>query len=383
LNHLIDILNNINYLNEPVLLHVLTQKGKGYPPAEKNPVYFHGCTRFEVETGNCLDKKSPYPSYTQVFGDTMVDLAKEDEKIIAVTAAMPEGTGLTEFSELFPERFFDVGIAEQHGVTFAAGLATEGFKPVVAVYSTFLQRAYDQILHDVCLESLHVVFAIDRGGIVGEDGSTHHGLFDLSYLRNLPNMVVMAPKDENEMRRMLMTALKHNGPIALRYPRGSGIGGILDKDLEPIPIGKGQILKDGEDVLVLATGRTVYEALDAYVELSKQGISAAVVNCRFVKPLDIELIRSLAKKIPRIITIEENVRQGGFGSAVLEALNDAGITGFQLERIGIPDTFVEHGPQDLLRSKYGIDAAALVETANRLMRSSGNQLAEKPNRQAV
>jgi 1-deoxy-D-xylulose-5-phosphate synthase len=383
LNHLIDILNNINYLNEPVLLHVLTRKGKGYAPAEKNPVYFHGCTRFEVETGNCLDKKSPYPSYTQVFGDTMVDLAKEDEKIIAVTAAMPEGTGLTKFSELFPERFFDVGIAEQHGVTFAAGLATEGLKPVVAVYSTFLQRAYDQILHDVCLESLHVVFAIDRGGIVGEDGSTHHGLFDLSYLRNLPNMVVMAPKDENEMRRMLMTALKHNGPIAFRYPRGSGIGGIIDKDLEPIPIGKGQLLKDGEDVLVLAVGRTVYEALDADAELSKQGISAAVVNCRFVKPLDIELIRSLAKKIPRIITIEENIRQGGFGSAVLEALNDAGITGFQLERIGIPDTFVEHGPQDLLRSKYGIDAAAIVEAANRLMKSAGNRLAEKANRQAV
>jgi 1-deoxy-D-xylulose-5-phosphate synthase len=230
---------------------------------------------------------------------------------------------------------------------------------------------------------LHVVFAIDRGGIVGEDGSTHHGLFDLSYLRNLPNMVVMAPKDENEMRRMLMTALKHNGPIAFRYPRGSGIGGIIDKDLEPIPIGKGQLLKDGEDVLVLAVGRTVYEALDADAELSKQGISAAVVNCRFVKPLDIELIRSLAKKIPRIITIEENIRQGGFGSAVLEALNDAGITGFQLERIGIPDTFVEHGPQDLLRSKYGIDAAAIVEAANRLMKSAGNRLAEKSNRQAV
>jgi 1-deoxy-D-xylulose-5-phosphate synthase len=383
LNHLIDILNNINYLNEPVLLHVLTQKGKGYPPAEKNPVYFHGCTQFEVETGNCLDKKSPYPSYTQVFGDTMIQLAKEDEKIIAVTAAMPEGTGLTKFSELFPERFFDVGIAEQHGVTFAAGLATEGLKPVVAVYSTFLQRAYDQILHDVCLESLHVVFAIDRGGIVGEDGSTHHGLFDLSYLRNLPNMVVMAPKDENEMRRMLMTALKHNGPIALRYPRGSGTGGILDKALEPIPIGKGQILKDGEDVLVLAVGRTVYEALDAYAELSKQGISAAVVNCRFVKPLDIELIGSLVKKIPRIITIEENVRQGGFGSAVLEFLNDAGITGFQLERIGVADTFVEHGPQNLLRSKYGIDAAAIIETANHLVKHTGNRLAEWPNSQAV
>jgi 1-deoxy-D-xylulose-5-phosphate synthase len=383
LNHLIDILNNINYLNEPVLLHVLTQKGKGYPPAEKNPVYFHGCTQFEVETGNCLDKKSPYPSYTQVFGDTMIQLAKEDEKIIAVTAAMPEGTGLTKFSELFPERFFDVGIAEQHGVTFAAGLATEGLKPVVAVYSTFLQRAYDQILHDVCLESLHVVFAIDRGGIVGEDGSTHHGLFDLSYLRNLPNMVVMAPKDENEMRRMLMTALKHNGPIALRYPRGSGTGGILDKALEPIPIGKGQILKDGEDVLVLAVGRTVYEALDAYAELSKQGISAAVVNCRFVKPLDIELIGSLVKKIPRIITIEENVRQGGFGSAVLEFLNDAGITGFRLERIGVADTFVEHGPQNLLRSKYGIDAAAIIETANHLVKHTGNRLAEWPNSQAV
>jgi 1-deoxy-D-xylulose-5-phosphate synthase len=383
LNHLIDILNNINYLNEPVLLHVLTQKGKGYPPAEKNPVYFHGCTQFEVETGNCLDKKSPYPSYTQVFGDTMIQLAKEDEKIIAVTAAMPEGTGLTKFSELFPERFFDVGIAEQHGVTFAAGLATEGLKPVVAVYSTFLQRAYDQILHDVCLESLHVVFAIDRGGIVGEDGSTHHGLFDLSYLRNLPNMVVMAPKDENEMRRMLMTALKHNGPIALRYPRGSGTGGILDKALEPIPIGKGQILKDGEDVLVLAVGRTVYEALDAYAELSEQGISAAVVNCRFVKPLDIELIGSLVKKIPRIITIEENVRQGGFGSAVLEVLNDAGITGFQLERIGVADTFVEHGPQNLLRSKYGIDAAAIIETANHLVKHTGNRLAEWPNSQAV
>jgi 1-deoxy-D-xylulose-5-phosphate synthase len=284
---------------------------------------------------------------------------------------------------LFPERFFDVGIAEQHGVTFAAGLATEGLKPVVAVYSTFLQRAYDQILHDVCLESLHVVFALDRGGIVGEDGSTHHGLFDLSYLRNLPNMVVMAPKDENEMRQMLITALKHNGPIAFRYPRGSGRGGILNKDLEPIPIGKGQILKEGEDVLVLAVGRTVYEALDAYAELSKQGISAAVVNCRFVKPLDIELIRSLAKKIPRIITIEENVRQGGFGSAVLEALNDAGISGFQLERIGIPDTFVEHGPQNLLRSKYGIDADAIVETANRLVKSTGNRLAEWPNSQAV
>jgi 1-deoxy-D-xylulose-5-phosphate synthase len=383
LNHLIDILNNIKYLNEPVLLHVYTQKGKGYAPAEKNPVHFHGCNRFEVETGNCLDKKSPYPSYTQVFGDTMVQLAEEDQKIVAVTAAMPEGTGLAKFSKLYPERFFDVGIAEQHGVTFAAGLATEGLRPVVAIYSTFLQRAYDQILHDVCLESLHVVFAIDRGGIVGEDGSTHHGLFDLSYLRNLPNMIIMAPKDENEMRQMLVTALKHNGPIALRYPRGSGTGVILEKDIQPLPIGKAQILKEGQDVLVLAIGRSVYEALDAHSELSSMGLSATVVNCRFVKPLDIELIGSLTKRIPRVITVEENVRQGGFGSAVLEALNEAGISGFHLERIGIPDAFIEHGPQDLLRSKYGIDAAAIVETAKRMATFPDRQLAQWANSRAV
>jgi len=383
LNHLIDILNNIKYLNEPVLLHVSTQKGKGYPPAEKNPVYFHGCTRFEVETGNCLDKKNPNPSYTQVFGDAMVQLAKEDQGIIAVTAAMPEGTGLAQFSELFPERFFDVGIAEQHGVTFAAGLATENLKPVVAIYSTFLQRAYDQILHDVCLESLHVVFAVDRGGIVGEDGSTHHGLFDLCYLRNLPNMVVMAPKDENELRRMLVTALKHDGPIALRYPRGAGTGTILEKDIRPLPIGKAELLKEGEDVLILAIGRSVCEALDAHSELTELGISTAVVNCRFVKPLDAELICSLAKKIPRIITVEENVRQGGFGSAVLEELNDSGITGFQLERIGIPDTFVEHGPQRLLRSKYGVDAEAIVEAAKSLMASSSKRQNGWPKSQAV
>jgi 1-deoxy-D-xylulose-5-phosphate synthase len=383
LNHLIDILNNIKYLNEPVLLHVYTQKGKGYEPAEKNPVHFHGCTQFEVETGNCIDKKSVHPSYTEVFGNTMVQLAKEDPKIIAVTAAMPEGTGLAKFSELFPDRFFDVGIAEQHGVTFAAGLATEGLKPVVAIYSTFLQRAYDQILHDVCIESLHVVFAIDRGGIVGEDGSTHHGLFDLSYLRNLPNMIVMAPKDENEMRRMLITALKHNGPIALRYPRGPGIGVILEKDIRPIPIGKAQILKEGPDVLILAIGRSVCEALAAHSGLSAMGISATVVNCRFLKPLDVELISDLAKKIPRIITVEENVRQGGFGSAVLEALNESGISGYQLERIGIPDTFVEHGAQDILRSKYGLDAPAIIETAKRLVAFSDAQLAQWPSSRAV
>jgi 1-deoxy-D-xylulose-5-phosphate synthase len=318
-----------------------------------------------------------------VFGDTMIQLAKADPEIIAVTAAMPEGTGLAQFSELFPERFFDVGIAEQHGVTFAAGLATENMKPVVAIYSTFLQRAYDQILHDVCLESLHVVFAIDRGGIVGEDGSTHHGLFDLCYLRNLPNMVVMAPKDENELRRMLVTALEHNGPIAMRYPRGAGTGAILEKDIQPLTIGKAQILKEGEDILILAIGRPVCDALEAQSELARLGISATVVNCRFVKPLDVELICSLANRISRIITVEENVRQGGFGSAVLEAFNDAGIIGYQLERIGVADTFVEHGSQALLRSKYGIDAEAIVQSAKRLMNASGRSMDKWPSSQAV
>jgi 1-deoxy-D-xylulose-5-phosphate synthase len=367
LNHLIDILNNVKYLNEPVLLHVTTQKGKGYPPAEKNPVYFHGCGCFEIETGQCIDPKNSVASYTEVFGRSMVQLAQEDKRIVAVTAAMPEGTGLAEFARRYPDRFFDVGIAEQHGVTFAAGLATEGMKPVFAIYSTFLQRAYDQVLHDVCIERLPVIFAIDRGGIVGEDGSTHHGLFDLSYLRSLPNMVVMAPGDENELCRMLATALNHDGPIAFRYPRGTATGVPLDDKIRPLPIGKGKVLEEGDDVLILAIGRPVGDALEARKILLEQGISTTVVNCRFVKPLDVDLICSLSEKIPRIITVEENVRQGGFGSAVLETLSENGITGVQVERIGIADVFVEHGPQKVLRSAYGIDIPDIVKAAKRLM----------------
>jgi 1-deoxy-D-xylulose-5-phosphate synthase len=367
LDHLIDILNNIKHLHEPVLLHVTTRKGKGYIPAEENPIYFHGCGCFEVETGNCLDQKNPIPSYTEVFGRTMIELAKEDKRIVAVTAAMPEGTGLAGFAEIYPDRFFDVGIAEQHGVTFAAGMAAEGLKPVIAIYSTFLQRAYDQVLHDVCIDGLPVIFAIDRGGIVGEDGSTHHGLFDLSYLRSLPNMVVMAPGDENELRRMLVTAVNHDGPIAFRYPRGTATGVALEETIRPLPFGKGKILENGKDVLILAIGRPVCDALEASATLKGQGISATVVNCRFVKPLDVELICSLAKKMPRVITVEENVRHGGFGSAVLEALNDRGLDGIRVERIGVEDTFVEHGPQQLLRSLYGIDAPAIVKAAGRLM----------------
>jgi len=286
---------------------------------------------------------------------------------VAVTAAMPEGTGLIKFSEIYPERFFDVGIAEQHGVTFAAGLATEGFKPVVAIYSTFLQRAYDQILHDVCLEALPVVFAIDRGGIVGEDGSTHHGLFDFSFLRSLPNMVVMAPKDENELCAMLATAIAHSGPVAMRYPRGAGWGVNIDSDWPLLPIGKAEILKHGNDVLILAIGRTVGEALLAQETLLKEGISATIVNARFVKPIDVDMICPLAQKIPRIVTVEENVLQGGFGSAVLECLSDNAITGYRLTRLGIADTFVEHGPQSLLRSKYGIDAQAIAHASRQLL----------------
>jgi len=363
IDHLIDILNNIKYIREPVLLHVTTTKGKGYAPAEKNPVYFHGCGCFDVGTGTCLDHKPQAPTYTEVFGQTLVELAQKNDQVVAVTAAMPEGTGLSKFAKLYPDRFFDVGIAEQHAVTFAAGLAAEGFRPIVAIYSTFLQRAYDQILHDVCLERLPVILALDRGGLVGEDGATHHGVFDYSFLRSLPNMVVMAPRDENELKRMMLTALQHDGPIAFRYPRGTAVGCPPLSAVTPIPIGKAEVLKEGHDVVLMAVGAPVMEALAAHALLADQGIQATVVDCRFVKPLDVSLAVELARQIPRVLTIEENVRQGGFGSAVLEAFIDAGFTSLAVERIGLPDAFVEHGPQSLLRSIYGLDAAAIARAA--------------------
>jgi 1-deoxy-D-xylulose-5-phosphate synthase len=369
LNHLIDILENIKSLKEPVLLHVQTKKGKGYPPAEKNPVYFHGCGKFEVTTGECIPSSELPPTYTQVFGACMVQMAETDPRIIAVTAAMPEGTGLTVFAKRFPDRFFDVGIAEQHGVTFAAGLATQGLRPVVAIYSTFLQRAYDQIVHDVCIESLPVIFAIDRGGIVGEDGATHHGLFDLAFLRSLPNMVVMSPKDENELRRMLLTASEYNGPIAVRYPRGPGEGVAFKLTTEPIPIGQSEIVKShpSDQVLILAIGRTVGEALLAHKQLAQEGVGATVVNARFVKPLDSATIVSLAQRLPLIITVEEHVRQGGFGSAIAETLFDQGIAGLQMVRLGVDDVFVEHGSQKRLRQIHGIDAEAIAAAARDLV----------------
>jgi 1-deoxy-D-xylulose-5-phosphate synthase len=371
LEHLISILENIKNMRDPVLLHVTTQKGKGYPPAEANPVFFHGCGRFEVSTGTCTDTKL-VPSYTEVFGETLLTLARGDSRIVAVTAAMPEGTGLAGFAKAFPERFFDVGIAEQHGVTFAAGMATEGLRPVVAIYSTFLQRAYDQLLHDVCIEGLPVVFALDRGGLVGEDGATHHGLFDFSYLRSLPGMVVMAPADEEELRRMLVTALAHPGPSALRYPRGAGTGAARGAVIQPLEIGRGALLHDGTQAALIAIGRMVPEALAARELLSRDGIDVAVVNARFVKPLDRELILSLARRLPWLVTIEENVLAGGFGSAVLECLADADQSaGCRVRRLGIPDRFVEHGSQAELRSACALDAASIAAVVRRLTSPGG------------
>jgi 1-deoxy-D-xylulose-5-phosphate synthase len=363
LNHLIETFNNVKNLRGPILVHVRTTKGKGYQPAESDPTGFHGLGKFDPDTGEPKKRVGDVPTYTEVFGDTLVRLAKEDQRIVAITAAMPDGTGLVDFRKQFPDRFYDVGICEQHAVTFAAGLALEGMRPVAAIYSTFLQRAYDQVLHDVCMQKVPVVLALDRGGVVGEDGETHQGLFDLSYLRHLPNLVLMAPKDENEMRDMLYTAVDHPGPVALRYPRGRGVGVAFSSTLSKIPVGKAELLKEGEDLLILAVGASVYPALKAAGDLEKRGFHATVVNARFIKPLDENLILSLAASHGRVLTVEENVVAGGFGSAVLELLADQGLFGVAVKRLGIPDTFVEHGSQDILRQKFGLDAEGILKGA--------------------
>lgn len=367
---LIEAFTNAAHLEGPVLVHALTVKGKGYEFAEKDPAHYHGVGSFEISTGSPpKDKPKPPPSYTGVFGETMVDLGRQNEKLFAITAAMPEGTGLAEFSEAFPERFLDVGIAEQHAVTFAAGLATEGFRPVVTIYSTFLQRAFDQIIHDVCLPKLPVVFALDRGGLVGEDGPTHHGNFDITYLRSIPNMTFMVPKDENELRHMLYTALQHDGPVAIRYPRGRGIGVPMDTEYKAIPIGKPEILREGKDLQILAIGSMVYPSLNAAATLEKEGLSVGVVNCRFVKPLDKGLV-DIVSSSGRVLVVEENIRQGGFGGAILELFNDMGLKNVLVKRIGLPDKFVEHGPQDILREKYGLDSAGIIREARDLLSGS-------------
>jgi 1-deoxy-D-xylulose-5-phosphate synthase len=366
LDQLIETLENTRHNEGPVLVHVLTMKGRGYPPAEKDPAHYHGVGSFEISTGSPSKPvlKRP-PTFTEVFGETMVDLGSSDSRIFAITAAMPEGTGLNRFAQRFPERFLDVGIAEQHAVTFAAGLATEGFKPVVAIYSTFLQRAFDQIIHDVCLTNLPVVFCIDRGGLVGEDGQTHHGHFDVTYLRSLPNMVFMAPKDENELRHMLYTALQRSGPTAIRYPRGRAVGVALDPEYRSFPIGEAEVVREGRDLTIVALGTMVAPSLEAAKTLEREGVSCSVVNCRFVKPLDPRLA-DYARSTGKVIIVEENIRQGGLGGAVLELFNDKEIGEVCVKRIGLPDKFVEHGPVEILRAKYGLDTGGILKAARSL-----------------
>ncbi len=374
---LIETFQNVKNVPGPVLVHVLTKKGKGYPPAEQHPDLFHGLGPFDIKTGKPKKSSAPKPpSYTEIFGQTVVRLAREDSKIVGITAAMPAGTGLKALQEALPDRFFDVGIAEQHAVTFAAGMALEGLKPVVAIYSTFLQRAFDQIIHDVCLTNLPVVFALDRGGLVGDDGPTHHGVFDLSYLRMIPNMVVMAPKDENELQHMLYTAVKHNGPAAVRYPRGNGVGVSLDWQLKELEIGKAEELTSGNDVAIWAIGHHVHTALLAAEELERQGIKATVVNARFVKPLDTELLESTAKTCGKVVTIEENALMGGFGSAILEELSNMGLGDVKVKRLGIPDRFIEHGSQQLLRKQVGLDVDSVVSACKELVQGSSEEKAE-------
>ncbi len=369
LDHLIRNLEDVRNMEGPVLVHVITRKGKGYKFAEAEPLRFHGICPFSPETGKpAAASESPVPpSYTQVFGNTIVKLARQNPRLVAITAAMCEGTGLNAFAEEFPERFFDVGIAEQHSVTFAAGLATEGILPVVAIYSSFLQRAYDQILHDVCLQNLPVVFALDRAGFVGEDGPTHHGLFDLSYLRSIPNMVVMAPKDENELQHMLHTAVACGKPAAVRYPRGSGVGVTMDSQPFSLELGKGEVLCEGGSLAILAVGDPVHPALTAAVQLREEGIYATVVNARFVKPLDRELLLRIVRSFKKILTVEEDVLTGGFGSAILEFLEENDIHGIQVKRLGIRDEFAEQATQAEQRRLYGIDEQGIAAAVRSMM----------------
>lgn len=350
-----------------VLIHIVTHKGQGYAPAEEDPTRFHGTPPFDVESG-LVEPAAPgtAPTYTRVFGDTLCKLASENPKIVAISAAMRDGTGLLKFSREFPKRFYDVGMAEQHAVTFAAGLAVGGYHPVVAIYSTFFQRAYDQILHDVCMQNLPVVLALDRAGIVGEDGPTHQGIFDLSFLRHIPNLTVMAPKDENELRQMLVTAFNQPGPCAIRYPRGKGLGVSLQSELEEVPCGKAEILRKGKDAFILAIGTMVYPALKAAEQLAFQGLDVGVINARFVKPLDSELIQSIAEKVPYLLTVEENVAQGGFGSAVLELLQFQNV---QTKCLGFPDHFIEHAPRNILLKRYGLDIDGIVSSVLTLFKN--------------
>ena len=357
IGQLIDVLEAAKQSERPVFIHVLTVKGKGHDVAEEDAVKWHAVAAPATPGA----PKPTAPKFQDVFADTLTRIAREDPKVVAITAAMPDGTGLNKFAKAFPDRCFDVGIAEQHAVTFAAGLATEGIKPVVAIYSTFLQRAYDQVIHDVCIQNLPVVFAMDRGGIVGDDGRTHQGVFDISYLRPVPNIVLMAPKDENELQHMIYTAIKHNGPIAVRYPRGNGYGVPMDEELSELPIGKAEVLRMGRDLAILAYGNPVNAALAAADMLAEQGIEAAVINARFAKPLDETLLAGIGGNFSRILTIEEGAIPGGFGDAVLEFFHShENLREPKIFNIGLPDQFIDHGPQSLWRDRFNLSAEGIV-----------------------
>ena len=375
--HRIDVLletfENVKAMLEngdgPILVHALTAKGYGYGPAQQDPFKYHGVGAFDVDSGAFRPSKPGPPKFQNVFADTLIRLAKEDERIVAITAAMADGTGLDRFQRVFPKRFYDVGIAEQHAVTFAAGLAAEGMKPVCAIYSTFLQRAYDQVVHDVCVQNLDVTFAMDRAGLVGADGATHQGMYDIAYLRTLPNMVVMAPKDENELQHLLRTAVEYPGPAAIRYPRGTGIGVPLDPDVKPLPIGQAELLRDGDDAVIVAYGSRVHPALEAAEELAADGIRAAVLNARFAKPLDRERIGALASRCGVVVTVEEHAGMGGFGSAVLELLAELGHTG-PTRCLAIPDVLIEHGDPDAQQHAVDLDAAGIARAVRALVARS-------------
>jgi 1-deoxy-D-xylulose-5-phosphate synthase len=365
----------------PVIVHALTTKGKGFPNPEKNYYAYHATGPFDPETGlPYKSNKVAPPTYTEVFGRTMCELMEKDERIVALTAAMPDGTGIDKVLEKFPERGFDVGIAEQHAMTFCAGMACEGLKPVAAIYSTFLQRAFDQLIHDVCLQNLNVTIAMDRAGIVGADGPTHHGLLDIAYLRGYPNIILMAPKDEAEMRDMLLTAIEHPGPAALRYPRGNGTGVDISRPPETIEVGKAEILREGTDLAIVAYGSMVYPAVEAAERLAADKVSATVVNARFVKPLDAETIISIAGKHRTIITVEEAYLAGGFGSAVMELLEANGLLeNVSLHRMGVADEIVTHGDPKILLAKYGLNADGIYRRAKESITETSDQH-PKPHR---
>jgi 1-deoxy-D-xylulose-5-phosphate synthase len=370
LDELVSTLRHIKDIEGPVVLHALTRKGKGYKPAEADRLALHGVTQFDKTTGAMVKKEAKAPTYSQVFADALIDIAEQDPNVIAISAAMIEGTGLRSFEKRFPDRIYDVGIAEQHAVTFAAGMACEGMRPVCAIYSTFLQRAFDQVVHDVCLQDLDVTFVMDRAGLAGDDGATHHGVFDMAWMRTIPGMVLMAPKDEAEARDMIYTAVYHKGPAAVRIPRGEGSGVTQRKDFTKLPIGEGEIVRDGADVAIIAIGAMVDSAVRMAEELERAGVSAGVVNARFVKPLDEQLILERARRCGRLVVIEEHSPHGGFGAAVLECLAHHNVSDVPVLHFALPDRFVHHGTRDLLFREVGLDVPTMVGTTLAWLRES-------------